>query len=129
MKGIYSTLKLSIDESSLACLSHSLSFFRQYLNFLELNLLQISFIQVVDNWIVNHPTYHLYHNTKRYHHYLQPTSCSQQSNYYTFPNSIYQNLLSSIRKHSKFNTNDNAVLYPDSYYYLEDITQHHPSQF
>tara|TARA_Y100001970_G_scaffold273651_1_gene372181 strand:- start:6210 stop:6605 length:396 start_codon:yes stop_codon:yes gene_type:complete len=51
------------------------------------------------------------------------------SNYYTFPNSIYQNLLSSIRRHSKFNPNDNVVLYPDSYYYLEDITQHHPSHF
>lgn len=41
----------------------------------------------------------------------------QSLNYFTFPVSIYQNLLNSIQKHQEFNPNDYVVMYQEPQYY------------
>jgi hypothetical protein len=46
-------------------------------------------------------------------------------NYYQYPSSLYNNLMDSISRHSKFNPNNNYVLYgTEKKSYLEDETQY-----
>ena len=64
--------------------------------------------------------------------YINYSDKSKQSlNYFTFPVSIYQNLLSSIQKHQEFNPNDYVVMYQDPSYFFKNVSnvQYNSSHF